>query len=217
MPRTKSYRKRKSRRKPPGVVAVYHNKALMSLPNLKNQIYPFIIKDQSTPSTQTAGSATHGALTIRIDNIANAAEYAALFDQYQIVKASITFHPINQEPAVTTTTTLGVNEIFFAVVVDLDDSNLLTTYDQYFEYSNVKYQRIYDQRRLTVTFVPRTTSLVTSTAGSDRETKANRWIDCSGTDVIHYGVKYFLPAGVASNLQSWLISSKIWINFRNTR
>lgn len=231
MPKFNMYKRRKAaiarkaNRRVQNVIGIGRNgirgftsSSFMKQPNLKNQLYPYIIHDQSAPVTQTAAG-QHLNLTVRMDNISNFAEYASLYDQYKILKCSVTFHPVNQQPANTTTTALGVNEIFFAVVVDLDNSDVLTTYDNYFEYSNVKYQRVYDQRRLTQTFVPHTRTLVNSTAGNDYMNNGPRWIDCSAGDAIHFGIKYYVPQAsvVTTNAQSWLISSKVWVMFRNTR
>jgi len=68
---------------------------------------------------------------------------------------------------------------------------------------------------LTRTFQPRMSSIVRSAAGTDYMSVVPQWLNTGSDDVIHYGLKTFIPqvAAAQTAVQTWLVTIEYYIEF----
>lgn len=157
-----------------------------------------------------------GAYVFTLGDLPNYAEFTALFDEYMMCAISISFVPaitgMDGNPIATT-----VSLPNFCTVIDHDDNTAPTNLATILQYENFK------RTRLNVThtryFVPRIAVNVyraglTSGFGS----RSKQWIDCSNTDIAHYGLKYVIDpifnSGSELNVQ---VFATYYMKFRGVR
>lgn len=140
--------------------------------------------------------------------------WGAVFDQYKIDAIQVTFRPMFLAQPLTATSTVFVPLLY--LVVDYDDSSVsgysAATFQQYGNCNVSMYETV------SVTFVPHLA--VAGAYGSTFASYTNlnpQWIDCASPNVTHYGIKYGCDGGSSGQtaLQSWQISTRMKLSFRN--
>jgi hypothetical protein len=184
----------------------------MSVPD--NQVFTVV---QSTGNTllQQGASFNYGGLSTKFSDLSQNAQLAYVFDQYRIDEVQYTFRPMFTANPMNSSGTTYAPMLY--VVVDYDDIASLTPAYFYQAYANCN-QSVYET--VSVSFTPHVAVGIyggsTFTAYGNR---SRQWIDCSSSAVPHYGIKYGCDAGGAgqTNFQSWVVSCRMRISFKNVR
>lgn len=126
----------------------------------------------------------YGAYAFLLNDLPNASEFTALFDQYRI--NSIRWRLIPRGSSAEAGTNNNVGKIF--TVLDYDDNTAPASIDTLMQYPGVKTTRTTSDhtRVLRPAFAtPQYVSAISTAYGARRG-----WLDCDYTTVPHYGVKY---------------------------
>jgi len=134
------------------------------------------------------------------------ASFAAVFDQYKIDELEVTFMPQVTEGF------NGSNAGLFTLVVDNDDSTLLTSVAAAMDYPAQQTVRGSDMVR--VTFKPRIAVAAYSGSFASYANTAS-WIDCSSSTVQHYGWKTAWTS--TSVAMSYNVIIRVNLSFRQVR
>lgn len=153
---------------------------------------------------------TLGSLIFQLQNVPNAGEFQALFDQYRINGVKVVFMPrANSAEA-------GTNQglVKFFSCIDYDDNTAPTSINDILQYENMKCTNVTrDHKRY---LVPKIAREVYNSATTTAYSSGTGWIDCTNAAVPHYGIKYALqqlPAGA----QSMDIKVTYYLAFKNVR
>jgi hypothetical protein len=182
-----------------------------------NQVFSFIQNAPEVTFTQTAVSPAQGAFVFKLSYLTQAAQLVAVFDQYRIAMVEITFRPMFTANPLTDSPSISVPQLY--TVVDYDDvGSFGGSVANALAFANCT-QSVYETvvRR----FVPHV-AVGAWQSGSGFAGYANEtapWLDCASSAIEHYGVKYICDPGFAgqTQLQSWVISSRYLLCFRNVR
>lgn len=180
-----------------------------------NKTFRFIRYASLSDQGQAAGVGGNNAYNFTLASVPNYTEFTSLFDQYRIVAIKITFRPRFNVAQVAGSS----NDIYpnFVSVIDYDDSNVLSGIADYQQYQTYKITR-FDKTHVRF-FRPRMALAAYSGAFSSYANQSAQWIDAASTGVQHYGVKFFIEAGVVgqTNLQAWSVEVAYFLEFRQTR
>lgn len=142
------------------------------------------------------GAFGHFAYAPKLADLPNAAEYVALFDQYKIRKCVFTFEPcftgndingiVNAGPANAMSPFIGS---YIRVVKDYDDSVILTSEDDYFEYDNlISFPCFGKSKKITLYL-----KIKLDADGLQDISSKPPWIDLDNINVDHFGIKTYAP------------------------
>jgi hypothetical protein len=160
---------------------------------------------QSSTST-----ATLGALIFELSDLPEVTSFTNLFDQYQFVKVDLKFIPMTQ--LAIPGTTLTINPAIYTSV-DYDDSATPSTINTVLNYQNVRVHQA--GRPFTISFCPHSAQAGYSGTFVSFDNVARQWHDCGSTGVIHFGLKYAMPA--YSNISAWQLLKTYTIRFKGCR
>jgi len=160
------------------------------------------------------------AIAFRLDDLAQVATFAALFDQYRIEKVKLHIKARNNAVMVANTASPNNAIPSCLVVVDRDDATALATPDLLQEYDNCVEFEGYES--CTVELVPSVTrSLFAAGAFSGYETidSDSVWIDMANTGVPTYGVKGSIGGVTVATTSDWYwtVEAEYIVSFKNTR
>lgn len=177
-----------------------------------------------TATISVAGAATPIAVahSFSLSQLPNYSEFTALFDQYKITGAKLTYTPATtvgvSDPTVANAAVNGYSRIHS--VIDYDDTNTPTSEDQLLEYGSHKSSPPFKvhTRYLKPKMLQEIYRSAISTAYAPR---SNTFIDMSAPDVPHYGVKVWCSApNTALGIQG-SITYKVYLTLyfvcKNTR
>jgi len=217
-PRSGPMRRRNTKRKPQSQEArlrrMGHNNSESSrpIPPISNDRTNLIVTRRYDAGTITASTLADSftQFTVSLNTLPSYAEFTTLFDQYRILRLSLTFHPLQNEAV--NATTAATPGIF--TVVDYDDSTTLASLTQTLQYANAHWHDGY--RPFTVTFKPHIA--VASYAGSFNgyTNLKDQWIDSSSFNVIHYGLKVCMLQCTGA-AQSWRVFGNLLFELKNVR
>lgn len=151
-----------------------------------------------------------GAFNFAFNQIDDYASFAPVFDQYRIDWVEWLSQPDNTVNANAATTTNGQ----LASVVDFDDSNVLSTVGEAFDYNTAvvstgSFQHYH-------AFKPRIAVAAYSGAFSSFANQSSQWIDIASPGVQHYGVK--VAWSVSTNaVFSQQVFYRLHVSLRSTR
>jgi hypothetical protein len=177
-------------------------------------IYTMKIRDQNNSVITTGTSPTAGAFNIQLAaDVANAAAYETLFDQYRIIECDAVFRP-KQNVTFDGVATAYSQPLY--IVTDFDDSTALTSVAQATQYDSCIQLEAYQSCRRS--FVPMCNA-PTFTGGtfSAATPLPAPWIDLAYPSVQHYGLKWFSPSQGASFVPVWELEFTYVVQFRCSR
>jgi hypothetical protein len=162
-------------------------------------IEAFIVTSTSVTVTQYY----HSLLT----DIANYANYGAVFDQYKIEK--VEFWTM---PRISDNSSVSVNYGLIASVIDYDDSSTLSSIANATAYDSCLISPCFDGHFRS--YCPRIAIANFAGAASPGYSNESSWIDCGSSTVQHYGLKFITT--VCSNAVNIDAMIRLTIAFRST-
>jgi len=157
-----------------------------------------------TPSTTIPQA---GALSFALSSLPDYTEFTALFDQYRIIQASVSFEPTS---LVSTSTPL-------ITVLDYDDAVVPTSLNMLYEYetmqsstSGTMQKRVLTPKLALAAYSGVFTSFGVAPTGT--------WIDSASPSVLYYGVKWYNDAQTGNNTSiNWDIIVSLTCQFKLAR
>lgn len=161
---------------------------------------------------QPSGSSPNlQAFAFTLQDVIDYSQWTSVFDQYRFKKITM----IIQGNTINLGTSAALEPLF--TCIDYDDAVTPVSVQAVMNYGNamVHHAQCNDKR----TFIPATNTAVQLTGGSytGGSTGKNRWIDCSNTDVAHYGIKIAIPTSTTTNVNGWNVVFQYVIEFKNNR
>lgn len=175
-----------------------------------------------TPST--INTTTQSSIIFRLSDIANDAEYTAIFDQYKLVKVVVKFIPLSalvssNALAIDNGTTTDYFQAsqrglgFICSAYDLNDANTATT-------AALREYRCYKQTEAghphIRTIYPKAAAVVYDGATA-AYSESRGWVSTSYPDTQHYALKYNIVGTDGHTSPLWRIESVYYVRFRNVR
>jgi hypothetical protein len=154
-----------------------------------------------------------GATNFTLSQVANQANFTALFDQYKVDYLEFTFRP--QANATTLVTTSLVPR--FITAIDYDDSNTPSSLVALEEYMSAQTHMV---DTFTRRFRPKILTMIwDGTNPAAGGSTPAPWIDCAQNLIPHYGIKYGIEAGSVAQtaFQTWHVDHYVGLTFRNVR
>lgn len=140
----------------------------------------------------------------------------SLFDQYRLDAIKLHIVPDQTALQVATLSTTQFNPLY--CVIDYDDGNVPTSAGYCRQYNNCI--ELMPGESLERTIAPRVelSSVIGGTA-TNTAVIGPQWQDCSVTNLVHRGIKIWVPASVASQtvLQTWSVYAEYFVTMRNVR
>lgn len=156
---------------------------------------------------------TANGFSFALNSLPNYGEFTALFDQYRILEAIVSFIPL-QNMSVATSGTTNYPGIFMTAI-DYDDANLPATSDlQQYE----SYQRIAAYRPCVRVVKPRSAVALYngSTFTGYGTAKHGQWIDAASPSIPHYGLKTIIHgAGYAASTNVYEVEVQLVCQFKS--
>lgn len=187
----------------------------------KNMVHWFR-KEINLGAIYEGGVNLNGLQFLQVSTIPDWSDLSDNYDEYIVKKIIYTFEP--QFTGSNTNATAPYQK-WMRVVHDYNDANLLTNEDQYFDYSNCKSYLCTQARPIRITLYPKILTTVSSyPAGgapstvSAKSTKSS-WLSTeTGSNVQHYGIKYFIPTlGLTVGYGIFKLRATVILGFRNIR
>jgi len=142
-----------------------------------------------------------------------ASTFAGLFDQYRIDCVCFHIVPANTAIQVSTAST-PMTQLY--CVLDFDDSTALSSSSAARQYDNCIV--LEPGESLKRQFAPRIAMAAYNGAFSGYANMEAEWIDLGSTDVVHYGVKIWVPALSSNTLQQqWKVYTEYFLSFKAVR
>lgn len=160
------------------------------------------------------------AHAFKLNDLPNYTEFTSLFDAYRFKGVKLEFvpiynsHEINEGPASGLDDRLGMPLMTYAR--DYDDANAPTSEDTMLQYATNRRLQLSTRKSIYIAS-PRCASLVYKdgiTPVGYSEAKANQWIDSANPDVLHYGLKYFLPVENLSKIVYIRVYATYYLEFK---
>jgi len=129
----------------------------------------------------TGAAVVHAQLTFQLSDLADAASYTAIFDQYKINLVEVWAVP-------TLNANTGEYAALMASVLDYDDNSALTTLAAAQEYDTCLQAPLINGHYRSLK--PHVAVAAYSGAFTSFANMQNQWIDCASSGVQHYGIKY---------------------------
>jgi hypothetical protein len=172
-----------------------------------------VVRAQAS-NTQSAQPTAYTAASYAF-SLASVGLGTGFWDQYKLEAIRFTVAPQNNAIGLVTNSTTTLVPLY--CVIDYDDSSNLTSAGQAQSYSNCVV--VNPGESVERTFKPR--MAIGAFGGSTFTSYANvadLWIDAASTNVLHYGVKLFIPGTAAAQtlLQSWDITIEYFLQFRKS-
>lgn len=159
-----------------------------------------------------------GAVSYRLQDLTNYANYTVIWDQYRINKIVIRARPIRTTQVVAqvedTSNPTGVTNIpSFCIAKDFDDANSPASFAQLCA-------RTFSKRRLATQkmnykFTPATLETVYAPVVSAYSPKYKTWLDCAYTSVPHYGIKYAMEVAAPAGIYGVELQTDVYVSFKN--
>lgn len=175
----------------------------------------YTVRQALPPITVSASGTTNTASNIAasLANLDNATAFSNLFDQYRIDCMRITIRPQNNAIGLVTNSTTTLAD--FYSVIDYDNGTALTSAAAARQYDNCLILPPAESAERI--FIPRMALAAYSGTFTSYANVEPQWIDMTSTSVIHYGLKYFIPAVTSgqTQLQTWEINVEYYVSFRS--
>lgn len=157
--------------------------------------------------------ATYGALSFKLDNLPAFTEITSLFQAYRINGIKLDFIPIQNDAAAGSSTN-GFPMMHY--IIDHDDIAPPTTFNEVFQYDNVRYRRC--DRPWSVFFKPKVLSEAYQLGVTQAYGYARRmWLSTTYPAVQHYGFKWYLDSPNIMNNFVIKVCATYYIEAKSTR
>lgn len=158
----------------------------------------------------------------KLSDCVQSSTFTSLYDQYRIHKIELVIRrTVNDQPAVSASNNLVISPQQIWYVTDFDDNTVsglnLTALQQY---AGVKCKSSMENGDIRIKFRPHIAT--PAYAGGVFTSFANTqspWIDSASAGVEHYGVKACIPCPLSTTVaqQSYTVTAKYWLEFKNVR
>jgi len=170
--------------------------------------------------SQSSATAEFGSMAFILNDLPNASQLAATFDQYRFEAIHVKFRSRNRSFSVSSVPAADNQPPLLAVVIDRDDQNALSSLSAIAAYDNIVEGTYADD--VDVVLEPSVTPAVYSSGlfiGYGVEKVKELWLDVASATIPHYGVKWALTPCNVSNTYVWAWDVQIWykVSFRNVR
>lgn len=157
------------------------------------------VRKSATFSVQ--GNAAHlpytSANNIQFNQVADASDFTALYDQYRINMVKLQFY-LRCDPSAQTAATAFFPKLYWAR--DMDDGNAPLTLNTLKQYHNCKIAVLRPDRPVTIWVKPNVLHEVFRGVGtSSYSPKFGQWIDMLSIDLQHFGIKYAIDIFTNTN------------------
>lgn len=164
-----------------------------------------------------SGSNIHSLFYFQASTLPEWTQLKNTYDQYLVKKITLMFEPQYQGSSTNAT---APYQRWMRVVHDYDDSNALTTEQEYLNYGNCKSYLTCDDKVHRVVIYPK---IKTSTENYPSGTVLSKvtkpgWLDTTAEDVQHRGVKFMIPTlQLTSGYTVMRMRVSVVIGFKNSR
>ncbi len=149
------------------------------------------------------------AFTWTLAGLANGSTLASVFDQYRMVAADVTLRPRQNVAQLSGSAT----SYPLYTAIDYDNATAPTQATIQSMSSCAVAEVTESIRRV---FIPHAALAAYTGAFTGYTTVPSPWVDSSSSNVIHYGLKYFIQqASGVSTVASWDTDMVIYVEFRN--
>lgn len=163
------------------------------------------------PLTSTSASEGLYSFSFTLADVADYTNYVSVWDQYKIVGVDIVILPVtNLSPAGTSPA-----YAFLYIAPDYDDATAPANSTTMLSYSSLAVVGPCEKYSFTIrpsVDIATTTSAASAITGS--MAIESPWIDCSESDVTHYGIKAAVTQSTSTNLTAWNMFCRYRIQFR---
>lgn len=161
------------------------------------------------------------AESFTLSQVAGSSDFTSLYDQYRINGVKYMLIPRGNTAEITAAS--GASAVYQGQstgvfsIIDYDDNTAPTSISQLMEYQNVKMTRAhqmhsrYIKPRLNLQGI---TNIGTGATGQIMNTRG--WLDCTNTNVPHFGLKFALQQSVNYNL-TYDVKIDFYLAFKNVR
>jgi len=158
------------------------------------------------------GAATAPVITFALNGISGAGTLSSLFDLYKVDAIRVTIRPNNNAIGLADPTVTSLVPLYW--VIDYNDAVPLVSASAALEYDNCMV--VSPGESAERTFCPMYNLVAKSAAGVDYISRSGDWLDTSSDDILHYGCKFYIPAGTAVQtfLQTWSVEIAYHFTFR---
>lgn len=183
---------------------------------LNNTVYRFVQTSSNSILQQTATAPFLFAFNFQLAFIDQSSTYTALFDQYKIEHVELTFSPMFRANSLSNVTTAAIVPLIY-VALDYDDGSTPSSLTTLREYQNLVVRS--DEKSFSVTLNPHIAMSAYNGAFAGYANVVAPWLDCSTTNIQHYGVKVGIDAALTGQtvFQAWNVTTRYHLAFRNVR
>jgi len=166
--------------------------------------------------TQQALSGMYQGMNFALNRVSNYTEFTTLFDEYRICAVEVDFKPMYNMQVISAIN--NVITLFLYTVIDYDDNAAPTSISQLEEYDSCVVTN-FNQSCKRIIRPKLATAVYDGTANWAYASTRQPWVDCGNAAVQWFGLKLAIEAGASgqTNLQTWQISVKYYIELRNVR
>lgn len=205
--RTKSVPKKNAQRK-------YTDKVTsMSIaPRVRERIH-YHKRTQSYGQLSQIGTFNGFAFSFQLNLVPDFTEFTSLYDVYRIDKICVHILPDATESLVSATNKASCN---YFTVIDYDDGIAPTSVNDFLTRDNAVIRQFNEPAHISFRpHVPMATDTGLTVFGVNKQ---SQWIDCTFTNVFHYGLKLGLPATPATfSPTSFTIFIDYFMSFKSVR
>jgi len=156
------------------------------VPRTANRIVDFYLSAVRGAISSSTTVPAAGAITFILQDLPAFSDLTNLYDQYRILSVRVEFvmtgatNPLTGPPGI------------FTTAIDYNDANSPASINELMQYESVQVVPIgqYFERTLKPRSAVATYSGVFTSFGN----VYGQWLDAASSSVIHYGIKYFIPA-----------------------
>jgi hypothetical protein len=175
-----------------------------------NSVYRTIQWAFHSTFTNSITTDTFYALSFKLTDLSNYADWLTVYDQYRIVNVEV--HLI---PTTYINTTVVTNRGVLWTCIDYDDDTAFTSVNDIVQFNNA-HVHINDGTRKLVVINPHVALGVNSGGLVASGNVKSIWIDASSPNVNHYGFKAVMTTGAGGTL-TYYVATRMIVEFRNAK
>jgi hypothetical protein len=177
-----------------------------------NRIFSVIQSTADYVISQTPTTPYLAAEAFAFNQIDQYTSFGAVFDQYRIDEIEVTLRPMFTSNPLGNATVTVIPQLY--VVVDYDDYSTPSSIAYLREYSNCT---VSQYETVVRTFKPHLALAAYTGSFNGYQNSVATWCDAAAFTIQHYGMKLGIDPGIVGQtaLQSWTVSSRFKLSFRN--
>lgn len=183
----------------------------LELPKRVEQTYKVVKTSEVLASiTQSSSVGVGFNFTFTLaNNVPDYTYYTYVFDQYRITHAELIITPQAQQALISATQPQGT----FATCLDYDNNSNPISMGQVLGFSTAVSCPVTSPMRRCLH--PRVALAAYNGSFLGYVNSSAPWIDCSSTNVVHYGIKGFVDTGAAGSLAVFNVLARVVVEFRS--